>query len=54
MLLKESINIDLNLYFIYLVTMFEKLNIVETFNQSEHIVVYPGDCIDLLKTIPDE
>jgi len=54
MLLKESINIDLNLCFIYLVTMFEKLNIVETFNQSEHIVVYPGDCIDLLKTIPDE
>lgn len=54
MLLKESINIDLNLCFIYLITMFEKLNIVETFNQSEHIVVYPGDCIDLLKPIPDE
>ena len=34
--------------------MFEKLNIVEKYNQSEHIVVYPGDCIDLLKTIPDE
>lgn len=34
--------------------MFEKLDIVEKFNQSEHLVVYPGDCIDLLKTIPDE
>ena len=34
--------------------MFEKLDIMEKFNQSEHIVVYPGDCIDLLKTIPDE
>ena len=34
--------------------MFEKLNILEQFNQSDHIVVYPGDCIDLLKTIPDE
>ena len=54
MLLKESINIDLNLCFIYLVIMFEKLDIMEKFNQSEHIVVYPGDCIDLLKTIPDK
>lgn len=34
--------------------MFEKLNIAEQFNRSEQIVVYPGDCIDLLKTIPDE
>ena len=33
--------------------MFE-LNIVEQFNKSEHMVVYPGDCIDLLKTIPDK
>lgn len=54
MLLKESINIDLNLCFIYLVIMFEKIDIMEKFNQSEHIVVYPGDCIDLLKTIPDK
>jgi hypothetical protein len=34
--------------------MFEKLNILEQFNQSEHIVVYPDDCIDFLKTIPDK
>jgi len=34
--------------------MFWKLDIVEKFSQSEHIVIYPGDCIDLLKTIPDE
>ena len=34
--------------------MFWKLDIVEKFSQSEHIVIYPGDCIDLLKTIPDK
>jgi adenine-specific DNA-methyltransferase len=32
----------------------DKRKIVETFALSEHIVVYPGDCLDLLKTIPDE
>ena len=34
--------------------MFERLDIVEKFSQSEHIVIYLGDCINLLKTIPDE
>jgi len=34
--------------------MFDKRKIVEKFALSEHIVVYPGDCLDLLKTIPDE
>jgi adenine-specific DNA-methyltransferase len=34
--------------------MFDKRKIVEKFSPSEHIVVYPGDCLDLLKTIPDE
>jgi adenine-specific DNA-methyltransferase len=34
--------------------MFDKRKIVERFALSEHIVVYPGDCLDLLKTIPDE
>ncbi|MDZ7262702.1 MAG: site-specific DNA-methyltransferase [candidate division KSB1 bacterium] len=33
--------------------MFDKRKIVERFDLSEHIVVYPGDCLDLLKTIPD-
>ena len=33
--------------------MFDKRKIVEKFSLSEHIVVYPGDCLDLLKTIPD-
>ncbi|MEA3508466.1 MAG: DNA methyltransferase, partial [Synergistota bacterium] len=28
--------------------------ISDTFSPSEIAVVYPGDCIDLLKTIPDE
>lgn len=34
--------------------MFDKRKIVEKFTLSEHIVVYPGDCLGLLKTIPDE
>lgn len=34
--------------------MFNKRKIVERFALSEHIVVYPGDCLDLLKTIPGE
>jgi adenine-specific DNA-methyltransferase len=34
--------------------MFDKRKIVQKFSPSEHIVVYPGDCIELLKTIPDE
>lgn len=34
--------------------MFEKRKIVEKFDPSEHIVVYPGDCLELLKSIPDE
>jgi adenine-specific DNA-methyltransferase len=29
------------------------MEIVNRFNKQERIVVYPGDCIDLLKTIPD-
>ncbi len=34
--------------------MSDKRKIVQKFAPSEHIVVYPGDCIELLKTIPDE
>lgn len=34
--------------------MFDKRKIVEKFDFSEHIVVYPGGCLDLLETIPDE
>lgn len=34
--------------------MFEKYSISSTFSASEHIVVYPGDCLELLKTLPDE
>lgn len=34
--------------------MFDKRKIVDTFALSEHIVVYPGDCLELLRTIPDE
>jgi len=32
----------------------QKAKIVDEFTLSESIVVYPGDCLDLLKTIPDE
>jgi len=34
--------------------MFDKRKIVEKFALSEHIVVYPSDCLGLLKTIPNE
>ena len=33
--------------------MFEKIEISNEFSPSERIVVYPGDCLDLLKTISD-
>ncbi len=34
--------------------MLKKWKIVEKFSPSENIVVHPGDCMDLLRTIPDE
>lgn len=34
--------------------MFEKYRIFDQFSPSRHIVVYPGDCLDLLRCIPDE
>ncbi len=32
----------------------EKHKISEEFDRSEHVVVYPGNCLDLLRTIPAE
>jgi adenine-specific DNA-methyltransferase len=34
--------------------MFEKYKICYEFSLSRHIVVYPGDCLELLHRIPDE
>ena len=34
--------------------MFEKHKICDHFSPSRHVVVYPGDCLDLLRHIPDE
>ncbi|MCJ7813707.1 site-specific DNA-methyltransferase [bacterium] len=34
--------------------MFENLKIVDKFDLAENIVLYPGDCLELLKTIPNE
>jgi adenine-specific DNA-methyltransferase len=34
--------------------MFDERRIVDKFSLKEHIVVYPGDCLELLRTIPDE
>ena len=34
--------------------MFEKYKIFDQFSPSRHIVVYPGDCLDLVRHIPDE
>lgn len=33
--------------------MFENIKIAPDFRFSERVVVYPGDCLDLLKQIPD-
>lgn len=33
--------------------MFRKVNISKKFSFNEQVVVYPGDCLDLMKTIPD-
>ena len=34
--------------------MFEKYKIFDQFSPSRHIVLYPGDCLELLSRIPDE
>jgi len=34
--------------------MFDKRRIVDTFSLKEDIVLYPGHCLELLKTIPNE
>lgn len=34
--------------------MFEKINIAENFTFDENIILFPGDCLDLLHQIPDE
>ena len=33
--------------------MFTKYKICDQFSLSRHIVVYPGDCLDLLHRIPN-
>ena len=33
--------------------MFRKIDITKKFFPDERIVVYPGNCLDLLKTVPD-
>jgi adenine-specific DNA-methyltransferase len=33
--------------------MYDRRRIVDAFDSREHIVLYPGDCMKLLKTIPD-
>lgn len=39
----------------YVPSMFKQNHrILDTFSPSEHIVVYPGDCLDLLRMIPAE
>ena len=34
--------------------MFGTHNIADRFSDSEHVVVYPGDCLELLQQVPDE
>jgi DNA modification methylase len=33
--------------------MFQKYHISNTFSASRHIVLYSGDCMDLLQSIPN-
>jgi DNA modification methylase len=33
--------------------MFDKRKIANNFDMSQDIVLYPGDCLKLLKNIPD-
>lgn len=34
--------------------MFKKYPIVKRFSEKQNVVVYPGDCLELLRNIPDE
>jgi adenine-specific DNA-methyltransferase len=34
--------------------MFDSREIADKFSLSRDIVLFPGDCLDLLRTIPDE
>jgi adenine-specific DNA-methyltransferase len=38
----------------YTPSVFTPYNIADKFASTERVVVYPGDCLDLLKTIPNE
>jgi hypothetical protein len=46
--------IDTNNCLWYDSVMFKKYSICDTFSLSRRIVLYPGDCMDLLQSIPDE
>ena len=34
--------------------MFQTMDIVQSFSANDNVVVFPGDCLSLLKTVPDE
>jgi len=51
---KKDESVDSKPLSCYHSTMFDKRKIAEKFFPSEHIVIFPGDCLELLKTIPDE
>lgn len=52
--MKKDIFVDNKTTAFYHEAMFDRRKIVNEFLQTEHIVVYPGDCLELLKSIPDE
>ena len=37
-----------------LTSYFKELNVDNTFHKNDEIVIHRGDCLDLLKQIPDE
>jgi adenine-specific DNA-methyltransferase len=50
---EKNHSIDSSFAFYHDIVMFDKRKIVGKFALSEQIVVYPGDCLSLLKDIPD-
>ena len=52
--MKKDIFVDNKTTAFYHEAMLDRRKIVNKFLQTEHIVVYPGDCLELLKSIPDE
>jgi adenine-specific DNA-methyltransferase len=52
--MKKHEKIDYRTLHCYHASMLKTLKIAEEFSPSEDIVLYPGDCLNVLQKIPDE